>query len=54
MFHVSGQLDIDDPRIRANLAGALVRLNPNRQDSASGQGADPGQQILGRLFGLGE
>lgn len=49
-FHVlEQQLNIRDPRVRANLASALVRLNPDRRNSA-----DPGQQILRQLFGLGE
>ncbi|KAG8214234.1 hypothetical protein J3R82DRAFT_11042 [Butyriboletus roseoflavus] len=51
---VLDQLDIHDPRIRANLASALVGLNPNRHNATDGEGrdVDPGQQILRRLFGL--
>lgn len=54
-FHVLDRLDIRNARFRANLASALVRLTPNRHDSADGQdrNADPGQQILRSLFGLG-
>ena len=53
-FHDLDQLNIHNPRIRANLAGALARLNPNGHDSVNGQShsVDPG--ILSRLFGLGE
>ncbi|KAF8554223.1 hypothetical protein OG21DRAFT_1115422 [Imleria badia] len=48
------QLNIRDARVRANLAGALVRLTPERHDSGDepGRGVDPGQLILRRLFGL--
>ncbi|KAG8214236.1 hypothetical protein J3R82DRAFT_11044 [Butyriboletus roseoflavus] len=45
------QLDIHDPRIRANLASALSHLNCNRHNAADGRD-DPGKQILHRLFGL--
>ena len=50
------RLDTRNAHVRANLAGALIRLNPDRHDSADGQGrgVDPGQQILRNLFGLGE
>jgi hypothetical protein len=53
---VLGQLDLRIAHVRANLAGALVRLNPGRHDSADGhgRGIDPGQQQLRHLFGLGE
>lgn len=55
-FHVLDQLNIRDAHVRANLATALVRLSPDRHDSADGQGhsVDPGQRILRDLFGLGE
>ena len=52
---VSDQLDTRGAHVRANLASALVRMNPDRHDSADGQGRDidPGQQMLRQLFGLG-
>ena len=50
------QLNIRNAHVRANLASALIRLNPDRHDSADGQAPneDPEQQVLRRLFGLGE
>ena len=53
---VLDQLNTRDTHVRANLAGALVRLNPDSHDSADrqGRGIDPGHQILRHLFGLGE
>ena len=56
LIKVLAQLDFRNAHVRANLAGALVRLNPGRRNSADGEGRgiDPGQQQLRRLFGLGE
>ncbi|KAG9309255.1 hypothetical protein JVU11DRAFT_10738 [Chiua virens] len=47
------QLNIRSANVRANLASALVRLQPERRNSGDETGGmDPGQQILRRLFGL--
>ena len=50
------QLKLHNARFRANLACALVRLNPEKHNPADEQshGPDSVQQILRRLFGLGE
>ena len=55
MFHISGQLNIHNRNVRANLAGALVRLTPDRHDSADGEGhdVDPGKRLR-ELFGVSE
>ena len=56
LTNVLDQINIRDGRIRANLAGALVRFNPEKHNSADEQsrGVDSGQQVLRQLFGLGE
>ena len=57
MFHVLGnQLSIRNGNVRANLAGALVRLTPDRHDSADGErcDVDPAGQILRYIFGVSE
>ena len=50
------QLDIRNAHVQANLVSVLLRLNPDRHGSADGHAPneDPEQQVLHRLFGLGE
>ena len=53
MFYILEPQCIHNANVRANVVGALVRLSPDRRDSADGEGrdVDPG---LRHILGIGE